>query len=44
MPYSNGRSTIHGRKFGPQFKFNEAISMFVTCDSQEEVDYFDQAY
>jgi len=26
--------------FGPQFKFNEAISMFVTCDSQEEVDYF----
>jgi|SRR3954469_15825986 len=26
--------------FGPQFKFNEAISLFVTCDSQEEVDYF----
>lgn len=26
--------------FGPQFKFNEAISIFVTCDSQEEVDYF----
>jgi predicted 3-demethylubiquinone-9 3-methyltransferase (glyoxalase superfamily) len=26
--------------FGPQFQFNEAISLFVSCDSQEEVDYF----
>jgi predicted 3-demethylubiquinone-9 3-methyltransferase (glyoxalase superfamily) len=26
--------------FGPQFQFNEAISFFVNCDSQEEVDYF----
>ena len=26
--------------FGPQFRFNEAISLFVYCDSQEEVDYF----
>jgi predicted 3-demethylubiquinone-9 3-methyltransferase (glyoxalase superfamily) len=25
---------------GPQFKFNEAISMFVDCKNQEEVDYF----
>lgn len=25
---------------GPMFKFTEAISMFVSCDSQEEVDYF----
>lgn len=23
---------------GPQFKFNEAVSLFVDCDSQEEVD------
>ena len=23
---------------GPQFKFTEAISMFITCESQEEVD------
>jgi predicted 3-demethylubiquinone-9 3-methyltransferase (glyoxalase superfamily) len=23
---------------GPQFKFTEAISLFVTCDSQQEVD------
>ncbi len=26
--------------FGPKFKFNEAISMLVDCDTQEEVDYF----
>jgi predicted 3-demethylubiquinone-9 3-methyltransferase (glyoxalase superfamily) len=26
--------------FGPQFKFNEAISVFVVCESQEEVDYY----
>ncbi len=26
--------------FGPQFKFNEAISIFVNCETQEEVDYF----
>ncbi|KAF8533365.1 3-demethylubiquinone-9 3-methyltransferase [Trichophaea hybrida] len=25
---------------GPQFTFNEAISMFVTCADQEEVDYY----
>jgi predicted 3-demethylubiquinone-9 3-methyltransferase (glyoxalase superfamily) len=25
---------------GPQFKFNEAISFQVGCDSQEEVDYY----
>ena len=25
---------------GPQFKFNEAISMQVNCESQEELDYF----
>lgn len=25
---------------GPQFKFTEAISMFVDCKNQEEVDYF----
>jgi predicted 3-demethylubiquinone-9 3-methyltransferase (glyoxalase superfamily) len=25
---------------GPQFKFNEAISFFVNCTTQEEVDYF----
>lgn len=25
---------------GPEFKFNEAISMIVYCDSQEEIDYY----
>jgi predicted 3-demethylubiquinone-9 3-methyltransferase (glyoxalase superfamily) len=25
---------------GPRFKFTEAISIFVNCDTQEEVDYF----
>jgi len=25
---------------GPQFKFNEAVSFQITCDDQEEVDYF----
>ncbi|MGP4108635.1 VOC family protein [Virgibacillus sp. L01] len=25
---------------GPHFKFNEAISFIVNCDSQEEVDYY----
>ena len=34
---------LAGQKFialngGPHFKFTEAISLFVTCDSQEEVD------
>ncbi len=25
---------------GPVFKFNESISMYVTCEDQEEVDYY----
>jgi predicted 3-demethylubiquinone-9 3-methyltransferase (glyoxalase superfamily) len=25
---------------GPQFKFTEAISLFVNCDTQEEIDYY----
>ncbi len=36
---------IAGQKFialngGPQFKFNEAISFVVSCQTQREVDYF----
>ena len=36
---------IEGQKFsalnaGPAFKFNEAISFLVNCESQEEVDYY----
>ena len=36
---------IEGQKFvvlngGPVFKFNEAISFQVLCETQEEVDYY----
>lgn len=36
---------INGAKFmglngGPQFKFNEAVSFVVNCDTQEEIDYY----
>lgn len=39
-----GSFQIHGQEFivlngGPQFKFTEAISLFVNCETQEEVDY-----
>lgn len=29
-----------GLNAGPQFKFNEAVPMFVNCEDQAEVDYF----
>ena len=37
--------TLEGQQFlalngGPQFKFTEAISLMVNCESQEEVDMF----
>ena len=25
---------------GPQFKFDEAVSFQVTCDTQDEIDYY----
>jgi predicted 3-demethylubiquinone-9 3-methyltransferase (glyoxalase superfamily) len=36
---------IRGQEFqilngGPYFKFNEAISLYVDCEDQQEVDYF----
>jgi predicted 3-demethylubiquinone-9 3-methyltransferase (glyoxalase superfamily) len=36
---------LDGQKFmalngGPQFKFTEAISFYVNCESQAEIDYF----
>ena len=36
---------LNGRKFiglngGPKYKFTEAISFVVDCDSQEEIDYY----
>jgi predicted 3-demethylubiquinone-9 3-methyltransferase (glyoxalase superfamily) len=37
--------TLSGQRFmaisaGPYFKFNEAISFMVLCDTQEEIDYY----
>ncbi len=42
---SNGVFELAGNQYkafdgGPYFKFNEAISLYIDCDSQEEVDYF----
>jgi predicted 3-demethylubiquinone-9 3-methyltransferase (glyoxalase superfamily) len=39
------RFELDGQEFialngGPHFKFNEAISLYVDCDDQAEVDYF----
>jgi len=36
---------LNGRKFmglngGPAFKFNEAMSLVVDCETQEEIDYY----
>jgi predicted 3-demethylubiquinone-9 3-methyltransferase (glyoxalase superfamily) len=41
----NGSFKLAGQKFyaldgGPVFKFNESISMYVSCQDQEEIDYF----
>ncbi len=35
----NGNNFM-GLNGGPMFKFNEAVSMVVNCDDQEEVDYY----
>lgn len=50
VPTPNGDSDIvsfrlNGQPFmaisaGPMFKFNEAISFIVPCESQEEIDYY----
>lgn len=36
---------LNGQRFmaldgGPQFKFNESISLFINCEDQQEIDYF----
>jgi predicted 3-demethylubiquinone-9 3-methyltransferase (glyoxalase superfamily) len=41
----SGSFVLQGQEFmvlngGPQFKFNEAISLFVRCETQEEVDHY----
>jgi predicted 3-demethylubiquinone-9 3-methyltransferase (glyoxalase superfamily) len=35
--------TFYGLNGGPQFKFTEAISLFVSCKDQKEVDYYWEA-
>lgn len=50
MPGPGGKALgvsfiLDGQEFkslngGPQFKFTEAISLFVNCNTQEEIDYF----
>ena len=34
------RAEVHGPNGGPDFKFNEAISLEVHCETQEEVDRY----
>jgi len=31
---------IMGLNGGPQFKFNEAASLFISCENQDEIDYY----
>jgi predicted 3-demethylubiquinone-9 3-methyltransferase (glyoxalase superfamily) len=33
-------SRFMGLNGGPNFKFNEAVSLVVTCENQEEIDYY----
>ncbi len=33
-------SRIMALNGGPHFKFNEAVSLVITCDKQEEIDYY----
>ena len=38
-------SELEGQKFyalncGPQYKFNEAVSFFISVETQDEIDYF----
>ncbi len=32
--------TVHAFDAGPQFKFSEAVSFYVNCDTQEEIDHY----
>jgi predicted 3-demethylubiquinone-9 3-methyltransferase (glyoxalase superfamily) len=41
----NGAFELDGQRFyafdaGPQFKFTEAISFYINCETQEEIDHF----
>ncbi len=44
-PVYSAEFVLNGQPFmafngGPYFKFSEGLSLFVSCDSQEEVDYY----
>jgi predicted 3-demethylubiquinone-9 3-methyltransferase (glyoxalase superfamily) len=43
-----GSFELNGQKFmalngGPHYKFNEAVSFFISCETQQEVDYYWEA-
>lgn len=38
--FNLGGQPFMGLNGGPHFKFSEAISMCIMCDTQEEIDYF----
>ena len=38
--FSLERLKLAGLNGGPQFKFSEAVSFSVACDSQQEIDYY----
>jgi predicted 3-demethylubiquinone-9 3-methyltransferase (glyoxalase superfamily) len=40
VPFELGGQPFVALNGGPQFKFTEAISFLVNCDTQKEVDYF----
>lgn len=40
VEFAIGGQRFMGMNAGPQFKFNEAISLLVNCENQEEVDYY----
>ena len=40
VSFELGGQEFMGLNAGPEFKFNEAISMYVNCEDQAEVDYF----
>jgi predicted 3-demethylubiquinone-9 3-methyltransferase (glyoxalase superfamily) len=40
VEFEIGGQTFVALNGGPLFKFNEAVSFAVACDSQDEIDYF----
>ena len=40
VEFEIGGQTFVALNGGPHFKFNEAVSFIINCDTQEEIDYF----